>query len=315
MKFQHLTTHSENNDIVLFGRLLGEDNRSIAIWIKQTPYFVVKCDIFPDVKKYYQKCYGNVELPFSIQKCMGQDYTNFNEEKKEIFWKITCKNKQSYWRVKQFLSEEIKWKTGKYDEEGDQIVAKHNFNLPIYNDQVPLEMKYFIENDIFTSNIFEVEGLACDFKKTSCDIEIRASHITPVVSDEQAIFKELAYDIECKSDGIRFPSPIHDPIITIGVVTTSGQHVWTLGEPNPITKTVMEDGFSTDIELHQFQSECDMLVHFSNFIRDYDPDFIIGHNINRFDNDYFRCRGDTLHMKRSIIIITLRDLALHNIDP
>jgi len=310
VRFQHLDTYTTNDKITLFGRTL--DGKSVAVHVRHKPYFYVRADeVRPSTLQYYYwRVYGGKSLnvlrktdyPFQYKLETGQDFSAFREGNPQSFYKIIADNKSVYWNLKKLVTTEFKFVESQFhldSEDSDPVTMEdplhlkriqnvykiHNLDGTVYNDQVSMDLQYFIDTDTYTSGVFEVSGSLQ--QTTSCDIELNASSIEQVDSDEQAPWKLLAYDLECLpgANG-SFPDAKRDPIVTIGVVTSHGQHVWTLKDISPYEPSTMEDGFRTDIEIHSFDSEPQMLLDFTKFIKSYDPDFILGHNVNRFDNPY-----------------------------
>ena len=92
----------------------------------------------------------------------------------------------------------------------------------------------------------------------------------------------LSYDIECLVPEKGFPKADKDPIITIGCYSSRESRCFCVND------TPGYDSFSTEAE---------MLQAFLNYVILLDPDFITGHNINRFDNVYLRDRCRKLRVR------------------
>lgn len=181
----------------------------------------------------------------------------------------------------------------------------------IYNDQVDFPLQYLIDKDIYSCSFIEVKGREVDdeSKQSTCDIELAdVMSIQQVHIDDQATFKIFSYDIESvprkiegREDKFTFPSPWKDSVCTIGGVLQVGeelkQYAWILNGPahcpdrsttealKPLTDKP-DDYAPEETTVYSFDKELKMLEHFFNFIVTVDVDFIEGHNINRFDNDY-----------------------------
>ena len=179
-----------------------------------------------------------------------------------------------------------------------------------YNDHVDFTLQYLIDKDIYSCSFIEVQYLQeATPKKTFCDVEIISNTIRQVDVKDMAPWRILSYDIESlpykiegKINKYEFPDanrlPEGDPIVTIGAVLQIGsettQYVWIL---RPFDQTDEVESFSPLDDppdeyqpelttVFNFNEECAMLVHFVDFIREKDVDFIEGHNVNRFDNAY-----------------------------
>lgn len=111
----------------------------------------------------------------------------------------------------------------------------------------------------------------------------------------------LSYDIEAvpfvvEDGSTLFPQPERDPICTIGIACyefgTGRMELHALsvgltsGNWSRADDPSGDDYDPSTVQLHQFKDEEKMLLYFSDFIREYDPDFISGYNILNFDNYY-----------------------------
>lgn len=107
-------------------------------------------------------------------------------------------------------------------------------------------------------------------------------------------FRIVVYDIECKTDGSRFPTPERDPVISIQfqLYTLFGQKLqngvqnlaFMLGSvSDPATLAKQLD---TQTQIFCWKDEATLLEHFRLFILDTDPDIILHYNGNGFDFKY-----------------------------
>jgi len=99
----------------------------------------------------------------------------------------------------------------------------------------------------------------------------------PVKKGELVPLKFIAFDIECvplKSGNV--PDPKKDPIVLISIVF-SDMHE---GKKSIVLSTRPGKNVTA------FESEKEMLEEFMNIVVNYDPDIIIGYNINNFDIPY-----------------------------
>ncbi|KAH9480606.1 DNA polymerase delta catalytic subunit [Psilocybe cubensis] len=117
--------------------------------------------------------------------------------------------------------------------------------------------------------------------------------------DKEELFaplRILSYDIETHvpADGT-FPSATKDPVLQIGnMVTTHGSHeptiraIFTLGTCSPINGA----------EVRSFKTEAEMLLAWSQFVNEVDPDIITGYNITKFDTPYLLNRATALSLPK-----------------
>ena len=314
IRFQHLDTLYRKEHVYLFGRAL--DGRSVAVVQKYSPSIIVNrplhrlgemavrhmCTrVFGDDEEYkrpsvgyLQKQLDDVENP-RYRVLRGQDLCAYDETQTHEFYKYTFPNVRMYYAVRSMLSGPVWIATIQGDEV--RMTKRIAFpNVEQYNTQVNIGMQYMIENGLMSSGVFEITAQPVQ-GPTTCQLQFMLppnAKVTPVDTAEQAPLHILSYDLECNLRTVNgklvFPVPEVDPIITIGVVTSSGKTVFCLHDVDPIE----------GVDVHHFHTELDMLIAFNDFVQEYDPDFIIGHNVNRFDNVYYekRCKqyGDKVQM-------------------
>jgi DNA polymerase elongation subunit (family B) len=131
-----------------------------------------------------------------------------------------------------------------------------------------------------------------DDKLTLCDDEFKVKwkHLSPLKSDEVANPKIMGFDIEVNSTN---PSAMPnankpgDKIFQIScVISRYGdskeeyeKYLLTLGHPDPET-------VGDDVLIYMYDTESDLLEGFTNFIREENPNIIVGYNILGFDIPY-----------------------------
>lgn len=106
-----------------------------------------------------------------------------------------------------------------------------------------------------------------------------------------APLRVLSFDIECAGRKGIFPEPNVDPVIQIASV------VQIQGQKKPFIRNV----FTLDTCAHivgsqvlSFKDEKDLLLKWSDFIREVDPDVVIGYNTTNFDFPYLLDRAQHL---------------------
>jgi len=336
MNFQHLETIIKKQDVIVVGRT--ESNESIAVILNDVKPFLI-VDFEPSreerITELYQKnkflwlekkkfnkvrLWQDVKHNITFDILEGQDIKNFQEDKQKKFLKIQCDNIWEYRTLKKILSGRPFAIPG---------CPEYIYECTLYNDQVSVDIQYFIEKDIFTCAWFEVCGTPVEENKTTtCQNEFIGT-IKKSDKTGMAPWRVLSYDIESLppprlgTDKYDFPTADKtknitktfdgddfsveedhgDPIITICATLTMPHleyYAWILC-PDESDYTLYDvEGFeASKATVWAFKDEMDLIEDFIKFIIDKDVDFIQGHNINRFDNDYILKRWIAINMKRN----------------
>jgi len=141
-------------------------------------------------------------------------------------------------------------------------------------------IRYLIDNQLIPCgwHLVDVEEIPNDKKYQVDKIYIAKK---PPVPTGETFFPELrimSFDIECYNPkGV--PIPDRDPIIIISVITSSGIKKQFLAEDH---------------------GDVNLIKEFVNFIKEFDPDIIVGYNSNRFDWPYLMERAARLGVKLDI---------------
>ncbi|XVF34040.1 hypothetical protein REPUB_Repub18cG0022900 [Reevesia pubescens] len=117
-----------------------------------------------------------------------------------------------------------------------------------------------------------------------------------------------SFDIECAGHKGHFPEPTHDPVIQVANLVTLQ------GEDQPFVRNVMTLKSCSPIvgvDVMSFNTEKEVLiawkVYLQEFIREVDPDLIIGYNICKFDLPYLIERAQTLGIAEFPILGRIRN--------
>ncbi|XP_021675936.2 DNA polymerase delta catalytic subunit isoform X2 [Hevea brasiliensis] len=169
-----------------------------------------------------------------------------------------------------------------------------------YESNVLFALRFMIDCNIVGGNWIEVP--VEKYKKTSknlsyCQLEFDClyseliSHAPEGEFSKMAPFRILSFDIECAGRKGHFPEPTHDPVIQVANLVTLQ------GEDQPFIRNVMTLNSCSPIvgvDVMSFVTERDVLLAWRDFIREVDPDIIIGYNICKFDLPYLIERAETL---------------------
>ncbi|KAF3334178.1 DNA polymerase delta catalytic subunit [Carex littledalei] len=198
-------------------------------------------------------------------------------------------------------------------ERGITIDGLGSKNFVTYESNILFALRFMIDCNIVGGNWIEVPS--GKYKKSAkimsyCQLEVDAlysdliSHAPEGEYSKMAPFRILSFDIECAGRKGLFPEPTHDPVIQIAnLVTLQGsdgpliQNVMTLKSCSPIV----------GVDVMSFDTERDVLLAWREFIREIDPDIIIGYNICKFDLPYLIERAEVLKIAEFPILGRIRN--------
>ncbi|KAL6542498.1 DNA polymerase delta catalytic subunit [Orobanche minor] len=125
---------------------------------------------------------------------------------------------------------------------------------------------------------------------------------------KMAPFRILSFDIECAGRKGLFPEPTHDPVIQVANLVTLQ------GEDQPFVRNVMTLKSCSPIvgvDVMSFDTEKEVFLAWRDFIREVDPDIIIGYNICKFDLPYLIQRAEVLGIAEFPILGRMRHTRVH----
>jgi DNA polymerase delta subunit 1 len=175
-----------------------------------------------------------------------------------------------------------------------------------YESNVPFVLRFMVDTDIVGSNWLELPVGAYSRRSpgemtSHCQLELDVafdslvSHPTSVPRWLKiAPLRILSFDIECKGRKGYFPEAQQDPVIQIACYVT------VQGASKPCVRTVMVLDTCLPIvgaEVLSFKKETDLLLRFSEFVRETDPDVLTGYNIQNFDVPYLMDRAKALKIQ------------------
>ncbi|XP_078157061.1 DNA polymerase delta subunit 1 [Carex rostrata] len=198
-------------------------------------------------------------------------------------------------------------------ERGITIDGLGSKSFVTYESNILFALRFMVDCNIVGGNWIEVPS--GKYKKSAkimsyCQLEVDAlysdliSHAPEGEYSKMAPFRILSFDIECAGRKGLFPEPTHDPVIQIAnLVTLQGsdgpliQNVMTLKSCSPIV----------GVDVMSFNTERDVLLAWREFIREIDPDIIIGYNICKFDLPYLIERAEVLKIAEFPILGRIRN--------
>ncbi|XP_019162710.1 PREDICTED: DNA polymerase delta catalytic subunit [Ipomoea nil] len=198
-------------------------------------------------------------------------------------------------------------------DRGIQIDGLGMKSFMTYESNVLFALRFMIDCGVVGGNWIEVP--AGKYKKSSKNISYSQLEFDCLYSDlishkpegefsKMAPFRILSFDIECAGRKGHFPEPTHDPVIQVAnLVTLQGQdqpfvrNVMTLKSCSPIV----------GVDVMSFETEREVLLAWRDFVREVDPDILIGYNICNFDLPYLIRRAEALGMVEFPILGRVRN--------
>uniref|UniRef100_A0A5B7C8V6 DNA polymerase n=1 Tax=Davidia involucrata TaxID=16924 RepID=A0A5B7C8V6_DAVIN len=198
-------------------------------------------------------------------------------------------------------------------DRGIQIDGLGMRNFMTYESNVLFALRFMIDCNVVGGNWIEVP--AGKYKKTAknlsyCQLEFDClyseliSHVPEGEFSKMAPFRILSFDIECAGRKGLFPEPTHDPVIQVSNLVTLQ------GEDQPFVRNVMTLKSCSPIvgvDVMSFDTEREVLLAWRDFIREVDPDVIIGYNICKFDLPYLIQRAEVLGIAEFPILGRIRN--------
>ncbi|XAR73141.1 DNA-directed DNA polymerase [Bertholletia excelsa] len=198
-------------------------------------------------------------------------------------------------------------------DRGIQIDGLGMKSFMTYESNVLFALRFMIDCNIVGGNWIEVP--AGRYKKSArnlsyCQLEFDClyleliSHTPEGEFSKMAPFRILSFDIECAGRKGLFPEPTHDPVIQVAnLVTLQGQD-------QPFIRNVMtlkSCSAIVGVDVMSFDTEREVLLAWRDFIREVDPDIIIGYNICKFDLPYLIQRAEALGIPEFPILGRIRN--------
>ncbi|TYH35165.1 hypothetical protein ES332_D13G174600v1 [Gossypium tomentosum] len=198
-------------------------------------------------------------------------------------------------------------------DRGIQIDGLGMKSFITYESNVLFALRFMIDCNIVGGNWIEIP--AGKYKKTAknmsyCQLEFDClysdliSHAPEGEFSKMAPFRILSFDIECAGRKGHFPEPSDDPVIQVANLVTFQ------GEDQPFIRNVMTLKSCSPIvgvDVMSFDTEKEVFLAWREFIREVDPDIIIGYNICKFDLPYLIERAQTLGIAEFPILGRIRN--------
>lgn len=171
-------------------------------------------------------------------------------------------------------------------------LRKQKFIDDVFEADILFKYRFMADFDLYGMRWYKVVGKVAQTKTVRTHYAIQAEKIEPVEKIGNASMKYLAVDIECTSEGV--PNPLVDPIAIISMSffpPFEGKNTMVL-----LAKNMMK----TDNDVVPLSDEKEMLEKFVDVVERFDPDIIVGYNINDFDIPFISERLRVKKVRRTL---------------
>ncbi|KAI4369277.1 hypothetical protein MLD38_017737 [Melastoma candidum] len=198
-------------------------------------------------------------------------------------------------------------------DRGIQIEGLGMKSFMTYESNILFPLRFMIDCDVVGGNWIEVAAgmyRRTARKLSNCQLEFDClyshlvSHCPEGEYSKMAPIRILSFDIECAGRKGHFPEPSHDPVIQVANLVTLQ------GESQPFIRNVMTLNSCSSIvgaDVMSFNTEREVLLAWKEFVREVDPDIIIGYNICKFDLPYLLERAEALHIAEFPLLGRIRN--------
>jgi len=164
----------------------------------------------------------------------------------------------------------------------------------VFEADILFKYRFMADHDISGMRWYRVTGNGIGTNTVKNVMKITADKFEELDVEENMRFKYMSIDIEVVSGEGGLPEPQEDPIILISMYfypAFNGRNSMVLA-----AKKIR----NPDDDVFGFLSEKEMLKEFINIIDRFDPDIILGYNINNFDLPYIETRLRKNNLPRTV---------------
>jgi len=258
--------------IRLFGKT--EDNKTVCAFYEGFyPYFYVlpkKDEEEKLVEELQNKFPTDVKKIEEIKKILP---IGFQTNETEIF-KIILKDPSRTALIREHL-------------------RKQSFVEDVFEADILFKYRFMADFSLSGMRWYKISGKVAPTKSVRSTQTIQIDKIEPVEKIENAELKYLALDIEVASEGIGNPTETPIAIISLSFFPAfEGKNTMVLVAKNNMKKI--------DHDVVAFKDEKGMLEKFLDVVEKFDPDIIVGYNINDFDIPFISERLRINKMRRTL---------------
>ena len=215
----------------------------------------------------------------------GKRYYGFENNKIRKFLKL------SFYSSKALRSVRYQISNNKYKISGTE------YSFDLYESNIDPLLRLIHMRDILTAGWIKVDTFT--FNEVEDYHECNWTNLNPYNENDTKIsdIRILYFDIEACSEDGSFPNALkkNDRATQICCITKDTvslkvkKYLFNLGTCDPVEDTIV----------FQYPSEKKLLLDYAKFIREIDPDIIVGYNIFGFDNGYLFERAKVLGIEQS----------------
>ncbi|EWC46541.1 DNA polymerase delta catalytic subunit [Drechslerella stenobrocha 248] len=242
---------------------------------------------------------GNETVVASVQVVMRENLYGFQGNQKSPYIKITVTEPKYIPRVRKFIE------TGNANYAGMWRGLEGNI---MTFDNIQFIMRFMVDTKMSGMSWVEVKKDAYKYIQPGlnggrvgaaqieavCHYRDLVTHASEGEWSKIAPLRIMSFDIECAGRKGIFPEPKIDPVIQIASVVTR------YGDTQPFIRNVFcleTCALIVNTQVCEFSREDQMLRSWTQFLKEVDPDVLIGYNIANFDFPYLLDRADTLKVK------------------
>jgi DNA polymerase elongation subunit (family B) len=266
--------------IYVFGVSL--DGKPVSLKISDfNPFFFIEVPGNWDSSCVYSMKEALGKSVKSIDFLQRKRYYGFENNKLRNFLKL------SFWNYRSFRYTSYKLKDNKL------LVSGKEYLFPIYESNIDPVLRLTHLQDILTAGWVKIDKWVLNESVYQCSWKNIVNY--PEAGHQLSNVRIMYFDIEACSEDGSFPNALKPrdrvtQICCINKDTVTGEtkkYLFNLGTIDPIEST----------EVIQCKSEKQLLLKYSEFIINTDPDIIVGYNIFGFDNGFLFERAKVLDIE------------------
>lgn len=176
----------------------------------------------------------------------------------------------------------------------DNLISQKRMVKQVFEGDILFKYRFMADQNVSGMKWYHVEGEGTNTNIVKTDIKILAKKFQELEKEEYMKFKFMSIDIEIVSSEGGLPEPEKDPIIIISMC------FYPAFKGRNSTILAAKKLRQSETDTLGFFNEKEMLTEFLRIVDMYDPDIILGYNINNFDIPYIETRLRKNGLSRAI---------------